>query len=54
MLFVHHYQLIKNIDNYKKLAINSMIGNFKTNLFKRENWNSTGFTDSSCDALTVI
>ncbi len=28
----------KNIENYSKLAVNSMIGNFKPNLNKRETW----------------
>ena len=28
----------KNIENYSKLAINSMIGNFNSNLNKRETW----------------
>jgi DNA replication protein DnaC len=41
----------KNIESYSKLAINSMIGNFKPNLNKREKWYSKVFTNNSCDAF---
>jgi len=40
-----------NIKDYSKLAINSMIGNFKPNLNKREKWHSKVFTNNSCDAF---
>ena len=44
----------KNIENYSKLAINSMIGNFKPNLNKRETWYSKSFSESSCDAFNTF
>ena len=37
--------------DYSKLAMNSMIGNFKPNLKKREKWHSKVFTNNSCDAF---
>ncbi len=40
-----------NIEDYNKLAINAMIGNFKPNLNKREIWFSKSFSESSCDAF---
>ena len=40
-----------NIKNYEKLAINSMIGNFKPNVNKRERWNSGIFTSNSDEAF---
>jgi 5-methylcytosine-specific restriction protein A len=40
-----------NIKDHSKLAINSMIGNFKPNLNKREKWHSKVFTNNSCDAF---
>ncbi len=43
----------KNIKDYSKLAINSIIGNFKPNLNKRERWNSKTFTSNSCDAFNT-
>ena len=43
----------KNIKDYSKLAINSMIGNFKPNLNKRERWNSKTFTSNSCEAFNT-
>ncbi len=45
--------MYKNIKDYSKLAINSMIGNFKPNLNKRERWNSKTFTSNSCDAFNT-
>jgi len=42
-----------NIKDYSKLAINSMIGNFKPNLNKREHWNSKIFTSNSCEAFNT-
>jgi len=42
-----------NIKDYNKLAINSMIGNFKPNLNKREIWFSKSFSESSCDAFNT-
>jgi hypothetical protein len=42
------------IKDYSKLAINSMIGNFKPNLNKREHWNSKTFTSNSCEALNTF
>jgi hypothetical protein len=49
--FIDH--CYKNIKNCSKLAINSMIGNFKPNLDKRERWNSKTFTSNSCDAFNT-
>jgi len=43
-----------NIKDYSKLAINSMIGNFKPNLNKREHWNSKTFTSNSCEAFNTF
>ena len=43
----------KNITDYSKLAINSMIGNFKPNLNKRERWISKIFSSNSCDAFNT-
>jgi hypothetical protein len=43
----------KNIKDYSKLAINSMIGNFKPNLNKRERWNTKTFTSNSCEAFNT-
>ncbi len=43
----------KNIKDYSKLAINSMIGIFKPNLNKRERWNSKTFTSNSCEAVNT-
>ncbi len=40
-----------SIKDYSKLAINSMICNFKPNLNKREKWHSKVFTHSSCDTF---
>ena len=40
-----------NITNYEKLAVNSMIGNFKPNMNKRELWKSKIFTSDSCEAF---
>ena len=40
-----------NIKDYDKLAINSMIGNFKPNRNKNERWFSGVFTNNSCDAF---
>ncbi len=34
----------KNIKDYSKLTINSVIGNFKPNLNKSKHWNSNIFT----------
>ena len=42
-----------NIKDYSKLAINSMIGNFKPNLNKREKWISKTFSSNSCDAFNT-
>ncbi len=44
----------KNIENYSKLAINSIIGNFRPNLNKRETWVSKSFSESSCDAFNTF
>ncbi len=43
----------KNIKDYSKLAINSMIGNIKPNLNKRERWHSKTFTSNSCEAFNT-
>jgi len=43
-----------NIENYNKLAINSMIGNFKPNINKRETWFSKSFSESSCEAYNTF
>ena len=43
----------KNIKDFNKLAINSMIGNFKPNVNKRERWISKTFSSSSCDAFNT-
>jgi hypothetical protein len=43
-----------NIENYSKLAINSMIGNFKPNMNKRETWFSKSFSESSCEAYNTF
>ena len=40
-----------NIKNYNKLAINSMIGNFKPNRNKNERWFSGVFTSESTEAF---
>jgi hypothetical protein len=40
-----------NIKNHEKLAVNSMIGNFKPNMTKREMWRSKIFTGDSCEAF---
>ena len=37
--------------DYNKLAINSMIGNFKPNRNKNERWFSSIFTGDSCEAF---
>ncbi len=47
--FIDH--CYKNIKDYGKLAINSMIGNFKPNLNKCERWNSKPFTSNNCEAF---
>jgi hypothetical protein len=47
--FIHH--CYTNIKDYSKLVINSMIGNFKPNLNKREKWHSIVFTNKTCDAF---
>ena len=44
----------KNIKDDFKLAINSMIGNFKPNLNKREHRNSKTFTSNSCEACNTF
>ncbi len=36
--------LLSHIKGFEKLAINSMIGNFKPNTAKRENWKSVCIT----------
>jgi len=43
----------KSIKDFNKLAINSMIGNFKPNVNKRERWISKTFSSSSCDAFNT-
>ncbi len=49
--FIDH--CYKNIEGYSKLAINSMIGNFKPNLNKREVWISKTFSSDSCEAFNT-
>jgi hypothetical protein len=43
-----------NIENYSKLAINSMVGNFKPDLTKRETWFSKSSSESSYDAHNTL
>jgi hypothetical protein len=43
-----------SIENYNKLAINSMFGNFKPNLNKREVWFSKSLGVNSCDAYNTF
>ena len=40
-----------NIKNHDKIAVNSMIENFKPNMTKREVWRSKIFTGDSCVAF---
>ena len=42
-----------NIEQYSKLAINSMIGNFKPNMNKHEQWFSKSFSEKSFDAFNT-
>jgi hypothetical protein len=44
LIIVIHIMLLSHIKGFEKLAINSMIGNFKPNTAKRENWKSVCIT----------
>jgi hypothetical protein len=47
--------LYKDKDSSKlAIQVNSMIGNFKPNLNKREHWNSKTFTSNSCEAFNTF
>jgi 5-methylcytosine-specific restriction enzyme A len=44
--------MVDEMKDYKKLAINGMIGGFKPNLNKRANWSSLCITNNSSEAFT--
>ena len=44
--------MVDDMKDYKKLAINGMIGGFKPNLNKRANWSSLCITNNSSEAFT--